>query len=87
MVAGCVPFEIYIFFRNYQGSYVGLLILSPWAKVLVRRPDATVLQTIRGILECGNRGILVLCYPEEVLRREGKENHVYKRNKRLAQFR
>lgn len=52
-------------FRDLQNYYTALLILSQWAKHLLKHIDTTMMHTIRGILGCDAQNILVLYNPEE----------------------
>ena len=56
-----------ILFRDSQGRYTALLILSPWARVFVKHIDTTMMRTIGGVLGCDVENILVLHSPEENL--------------------
>ncbi|XP_053994304.1 uncharacterized protein LOC128884740 [Hylaeus volcanicus] len=55
------------FQRNSQDYYIALLILSQWAKVLVKHPNTTMMLTLCGILGCNVEEILVLNSPEGML--------------------
>ncbi|XP_017890663.1 uncharacterized protein LOC108631331 [Ceratina calcarata] len=52
------------FQRNTRDCYTALLILSRWAKVLVRHTNTTLMHTICGILGCDAQNILVMYNPE-----------------------
>ncbi|XP_076640546.1 uncharacterized protein LOC143352141 isoform X1 [Colletes latitarsis] len=55
------------FQRNSQEYCTALLILSQWAKVLVKHLNTTMMLTISGILGCDVQEVLVLDSPEEKL--------------------
>ncbi|KZC08701.1 hypothetical protein WN55_10723 [Dufourea novaeangliae] len=51
------------FQRNPQNSFAALLVLSQWAKVLVKHLNTTMMNTICGILRCDVHEVLVLHGP------------------------
>lgn len=52
------------FFRSSKHCYTAVLILSQWAKVLVKHINTTMMHTICGILRCDVEEILVLYNPK-----------------------
>ncbi|XP_076232936.1 uncharacterized protein LOC143178265 [Calliopsis andreniformis] len=53
------------FQRDSQDYYTALIILSQWAKVLLKHINTTMMHTICGILGCDAEDVLVLYSPEE----------------------
>lgn len=57
-----VLIEPHIISSNVQNCYSALVILSKWAKPLVRHPDITMLRAISAVLKCSVYDILVLSH-------------------------
>ncbi|CAK9796908.1 hypothetical protein ANTPLA_LOCUS1005 [Anthophora plagiata] len=55
------------FHRDSKNYYTALLVLSQWAKVLVKSMNTTMMHTICCILGCDEQNILVLYGPEQKL--------------------